>query len=110
MDGDAVQYDHIIPLALGGPDTLDNIHAVLAAPHLAKTKQDVWRIAKAKRQQLYQQTGRSSRSRPKPILTRGFDRSKTKKFSGEVVERKHGRGLPPVRRDSGRSDLTPGAR
>ena len=48
--GAAVRYDHFIPLALGGPDTDDNIRPLHTRPCDAiKTAFDVKRIAKAKR-------------------------------------------------------------
>ena len=47
----AIEWDHVIPLGLGGADEIENIQAVHAVCHLhLKTKADVKRIAKAKRQ------------------------------------------------------------
>lgn len=46
------QYDHLIPAALGGEPSLANCQVICDACHGAKTaKQDVPRIAKAKRQE-----------------------------------------------------------
>lgn len=42
--------DHVIPLALGGSDNLGNWQILCVPCHAAKTKIDVARIAKAKRQ------------------------------------------------------------
>lgn len=51
MEGPEVQYDHEIPLALGGSDDDGNIGPMHTRPcHAVKTKRDVARIAKAKRQ------------------------------------------------------------
>lgn len=46
------EYDHVIPLALGGESTLDNCQVLCRPCHRdpgAKTAEDVKRIAKAKR-------------------------------------------------------------
>lgn len=46
-----IDWDHIIPLALGGPDTPENLQPVHAEGcHSEKTKQDIKRIRKADRQ------------------------------------------------------------
>ncbi len=45
-------YDHIVPHAMGGPSTADNIQLLCKACHGSKTtKQDVPQIAKAKRRE-----------------------------------------------------------
>ena len=45
-----IHYDHIIPCALGGEPTLANCQVICTACHKAKTtKEDIPRIAKAKR-------------------------------------------------------------
>lgn len=41
--------DHVIPLASGGKDEDDNLHPVHEKCHLAKTVEDVGKIAKGKR-------------------------------------------------------------
>jgi hypothetical protein len=101
MEGDAIEFDHRIPLALGGEDTLENLRAVLAVAHARKTKGDIWQIAKMKRQR--GDTGqRARRARRKaegkgPLMQgRGFDKTKTRKMSGLVVERQNAQ---TVRRD-----------
>ena len=46
--GGVVEYDHTLPLALGGPEKPDS--ALTRWCHTAKTKDDVKRISKADRQ------------------------------------------------------------
>ena len=47
---DGLDIDHIVPLALGGSNEPDNLQLLCKEHHSQKTKQDVARIAKAKRQ------------------------------------------------------------
>ena len=44
------EYDHILPVALGGEPTLANCRAICAACHKLKTAEDIGRIRKADRQ------------------------------------------------------------
>jgi 5-methylcytosine-specific restriction protein A len=44
-----LEWDHIIPLELGGDDMLENLQPLCRADHTVKTATDVARIAKAKR-------------------------------------------------------------
>lgn len=68
-------YDHIIPDALGGEPTLDNCQVLCLSCHSVKTtKQDVPRIAKAKR------NFRSANGIKKPRTM-----TKWRKFNGETV-------------------------
>lgn len=46
----AVEYDHILPAALGGEPSLANCRALCRACHVEKTASDVKRIRKADRQ------------------------------------------------------------
>lgn len=45
-----LQWDHIIPLALGGEDALANLQPLCRGCHKAKTAEDAGKIGKAKRQ------------------------------------------------------------
>lgn len=46
---DDTEFDHVLPLELGGADTTDNLAPVHAACHKAKTARDAKIIAKGKR-------------------------------------------------------------
>lgn len=48
--GDAWHIEHRVPVALGGSNDDENLYPALVEPHALKTKDDVKRIAKAKRQ------------------------------------------------------------
>ncbi len=48
-----VNFDHAVPAALGGDNSLENCMAVCIACHRFKTANDVAQIAKAKRQRDY---------------------------------------------------------
>jgi len=79
-----LEIDHIIPLELGGSDDEDNLQALCYAHHKAKTKEDIKRIAKARRLR--------NKKPPDPnrlgqIRSRGFDKSVKRKFNGQVVRR-----------------------
>jgi len=86
-----VEFDHIVPLGIGGGNAPDNWAALCPACHRTKTASDLRRIAKAKRQRRYHETGRSRPIRNSTIpgigASRGFDRSKRKHLNGLVVSR-----------------------
>lgn len=86
-----VEYDHVIPLSLGGSNNLDNWAALCPACHRNKTREDLRRLAKAKRQRRYHETGRSrAPSRFKPFsgaAPRGFDKDHTRHMNGTVTRR-----------------------
>ena len=65
--GESWEYDHVIPLALGGEDSVANLEAVHTACHRQKTSLDVKRISKAKRL-AKTQAGERSRARKGPPL------------------------------------------
>jgi len=48
--GEAWHIEHRVPVALGGSNDDENLYPALVKPHALKTKDDVKRIAKAKRQ------------------------------------------------------------
>ena len=45
-----LEWDHVVPLALGGDDEIANLEPLCRADHRAKTAQDVKAIRKAERQ------------------------------------------------------------
>ena len=94
--GDKVQFDHRIPLALGGSNDLKNFNALHEDHHLAKTKTDITQIAKAKRVKAkHEGTFRPARHKlPKgrklPTglkMNGGRDSGLTRKVSGLVEKR-----------------------
>ena len=87
LRGQAVEYDHMLPLALGGADTLENMQALLVDHHKAKTRDDIKRIRKADRQKKYHETGRSRARRGPPLQGRGFDKRFTRRMDGTVEKR-----------------------
>lgn len=74
MRGKAVEFDHILPAALGGEASLANCQVLCEACHKAKTgKHDVPRIRKADRQR---RAENGSKLAPRvKIKSRGFDPS-----------------------------------
>lgn len=89
LRGEYVEYDHMLPLALGGADTLENMQALLADCHRkVKTPDDIRRIRKADRQRKHHETGRSRARKGKPMQGRGFDTRFSRRMNGEIVERR----------------------
>ncbi|MEQ1809150.1 MAG: HNH endonuclease signature motif containing protein [Terricaulis sp.] len=84
-----VEFDHVIPLGLGGDNAPDNWAAVCPPCHAVKTRFDLKRIAKAKRQRRYHETGRSrAKSTFAPITgirACSFDKSKRRHVNGMVT-------------------------
>lgn len=82
------EFDHVIPLGLGGDNAPDNWAALCGRCHKTKTRADLKRIAKAKRQRRYHETGRSrAKTRFAPIAGQkasGFDTSLRRHLNGAV--------------------------
>lgn len=91
IDNRPSHFDHVQPWQLEGKSTLANCMLLCAvAPdscHAKKTREDVARIAKAKRQKLHHETGRSRARRGRPLQSRGFDRTLRKRMDGTVTKR-----------------------
>lgn len=81
---EGLEIDHIICLALGGKDRDDNCEPLCGPHHKVKTALDLKLIAKAKRRG---KKDRGERKVRRPIQSRGFDKTRTRKFNGEVVPR-----------------------
>ena len=82
--GHTVIWDHFLALALGGTNEISNMechHRIDCAA--IKTARDMEAIARAKRRE----RKHSEPSAPGKIRSRGFDRTKTRKFNGQVVSR-----------------------
>lgn len=84
--------EHIIPLALGGADSGDNLDLAHQSCHKDKTKADVGRLAKAKRQARYHAGKKLSKS-PLPC---GKSSKWKRKLDGSLVKRDEGK----IRRSS----------
>jgi 5-methylcytosine-specific restriction endonuclease McrA len=70
------EYDHHIPLSIGGDDTEANLRPVCVRCHRLKSKADTTRAAKTKRQEDKALTKPAAR---RPIKSRGFSESQPKK-------------------------------
>jgi 5-methylcytosine-specific restriction endonuclease McrA len=70
------EYDHHIPLSIGGDDTEANLRPVCVRCHRLKSKADTTRAAKTKRQEDKALTKPTAR---RPIRSRGFSEPKPKK-------------------------------
>jgi len=68
IDGlkDKYEFDHIIPLAMGGEHREGNLQLVLSTAHREKTKQDVAALAKARRLAAKHAGIERRKSRPMP--------------------------------------------
>lgn len=78
------EYDHTLPDALGGDNSLENCTVFCSVCHKPKTKQDIQRIRKADRVRDKHTNAVKPSSRPLP----GGKKSKWKrKMNGEVVRR-----------------------
>jgi len=75
--GDAWHIEHRVPVALGGSNDDENLYPALVEPHALKTKDDVKRIAKAKRQSGIEggQAARRAKRGFGLIQSRGFDKN-----------------------------------
>ncbi len=74
------ELDHVVPIALGGPDVLANLEALCVPCHKLKTKSDHASIAKAKRLANPRKAKRKIASRPfQTKLTRHFDNTVTER-------------------------------
>lgn len=82
-----LQWDHVIPLAQGGYDALDNLQPLCRADHLTKTAQDAGDTARAKRREA-KHIGAAAPSR---AVIPGSRRSPWKrKLDGSTVRRIEG--------------------
>ena len=85
-----IEFDHILPLALGGADEPGNLQPLHPACHKEKTAQDLKRIAKADRMARVLEEGRGRKRRGPPLESKPFDKRFRRRLDG-TVER---RGLP----------------
>lgn len=82
------EYDHDLPVALGGESTLENCRLLCSVHHAIKTAADVKAIAKADRASGRSgQYARRQRAGGSRIKSRGFDATYRKKMDGTVERR-----------------------
>lgn len=81
----AVDVDHIIPLWAGGSNRDDNLEGLCVPHHKQKTAAEAKARGKVNRI-LKRQDGRMKAKRQ--ITSRGFDKTRSKKFDGSVVVKK----------------------
>lgn len=96
------EFDHTLPIALGGRTTVDNLTAKCGACHKRKTKIDVRMIAKAARQKRAAEEGRGRKPKGK-IKSRGFQTGLSRKMDGTVTQRKKPNGKRIRRNRTGRT-------
>lgn len=78
------EIEHIIPLSLGGEDGGDNLAPAHQSCHRGKTKEDIRRLSKAKRQRAFHLGNRVSRT-PLPF---GRQSKLKRKLDGTIIQRK----------------------
>lgn len=82
-----IEYDHRIPCALGGDNSLDNCVVLCYACHRSKTScDDIPRIAKANRQHRAHFIGKTAKTKPMPF---GRKSGLKRKMDGTIVRREH---------------------
>ena len=81
--GEAWEVEHVIPFAMGGDDTEDNLRPAHTKCHKVKTVEDVGNIAKAKRREARHIGAKVSKS-PMPF---GRQSKFKRKMDGTVVLR-----------------------
>lgn len=79
------EVDHIIPIWFNGADADFNLVALCKPCHKIKTATDIKAIAKAKRRMA--KFAETSPFKPSRLRSRGFDKTKTRSFTGQVRER-----------------------
>lgn len=84
------EFDHVVPLGLGGGNDPNNWAALCPYCHKRKTRADLRRIAKAKRQRRYHETGRSRAPRvdaPPGLKRKAFPRDLVRHLNGMTSTR-----------------------
>lgn len=82
-----IEFDHELPLELGGAHSVENLRALCPRCHKAKTAIDKRVIARARR--LRGETGQRARRKCKGsrLKSRGFEKTLRKRMDGKVVSR-----------------------
>jgi hypothetical protein len=79
-----LELDHVICLEIGGDDADFNIEPLCTYHHRLKTARDATAIARARR--LRKREAGETKSK-RPIISRGFDKTLSRSFSGTVRKR-----------------------
>jgi hypothetical protein len=82
LPGQPIQFDHVHADVHGGAHEYQNLRPIHVGAHKKKTKADTQ--AKAKGDRIL---GITCNGPKRKIASRGFDKTRTRKFSGEVVRR-----------------------
>ena len=88
---ESLEIDHILPLALGGDNSLDNLTLLCFSCHRgaggskSKTADDIRKISKADRQRKHHETGRSKGRKGRPLIGRKF--SIWRSMSGQITNK-----------------------
>lgn len=80
--GDKIEWDHVQALVHAGGHVFTNIRPLHEECHKAKTARDVAANAKVKRLR-----GETCQGPKAKIHSRGFDKTRTRRFDGQVVPR-----------------------
>ena len=80
--GERIDIDHIHQLATGGADDESNLRPLHPWCHKIKTREDAKVRGKIRRL-----SGETKKRPAKPIQSRGFDRTKSRRFDGTVTTR-----------------------
>jgi 5-methylcytosine-specific restriction protein A len=83
--GDKIEFDHIVPLWLGGQNRESNLQAVLAEPHRRKTSVEATVRGKIDRNRAKRLLGKKKSSLSHPFLKKRMDGSVVDRRTGEIV-------------------------
>lgn len=81
----AMQWDHVLPICLGGDNRAENWQGLCGRCHLRKTKREAGMRAKADRQRKYHEGTKERRGRK--MQGRGFDTRLRRRVDGRVEVR-----------------------
>ena len=81
----SMEWDHILPLCLGGNNRDENWQGICAGCHKRKTAREHGMRAKADRQRKFHEGTKKRRGRA--MQSRGFDKRLRKRFDGTVEVR-----------------------
>lgn len=83
---DEINFDHHLALIDGGEHSVENIDPLCHEHHKPKSAHEHKENARAKRRKAKHEGKKVRKGRP--LQSRPFDKTRTRKFSGKVVKRK----------------------